>query len=106
MVMRKFHVKKDERALLFYRGDFVDVLRPGDHIRFDPLMRYRVETYAVADVLFENHLADYIARAEPEIAEREFHVVALGPTEVGLRYENGVLAEVLAPNTRRLYWKS
>jgi regulator of protease activity HflC (stomatin/prohibitin superfamily) len=36
---------------------------------------------------------------------RELHAVALDPTEVGLRFENGVLAEVLAPNTRRLYWK-
>ena len=106
MVIRKFHVNKDERALLFYRGDFVDVLRPGEHYRFDPLFRYTLERYAVADVRFDNHVAEYIAMAEPEIAQREFHVVALGPTQVGLRYENGVLAEVLAPNTRRLYWKS
>ena len=32
-------------------------------------------------------------------------MVELGAAEVGLRYENGVLVEVLAPNTRRLYWK-
>ena len=103
MVIRKFHVNKDERALIFCKGDFVDVLRPGDHYRFDPLFRYTVETFSVADARFEHRLADYIARAEREIAEREFHVIELGPTEVGLRYENGVLAEVLAPNTRRLY---
>jgi regulator of protease activity HflC (stomatin/prohibitin superfamily) len=106
MVFRKFHVKKDERALLFYRGDFADVLRPGDHYRFDPLFRYTAETFSVADVRFENPIAEYIASAEPEVAQREFHVVALGPAEVALRYEYGVLAEVLAPNTRRLYWKS
>jgi regulator of protease activity HflC (stomatin/prohibitin superfamily) len=106
MVVRKFHVKKDERALLFYKGDFVDVLGAGDHYRFDPLFRYSIEKHAVADVRFESRVADYIANAEPEIAQREFHVVALGAAAVGLRYENGVLAEVLAPNTRRLYWKS
>lgn len=54
---------------------------------------------------FEHRLADYLRHAEPELVEREFHDVRLGATEVGLRYENGVLAEVLAPNTRRLYWK-
>jgi len=37
MLFRKFRVKKDERALLFDRGDFVDVLRPGVHFRVDPL---------------------------------------------------------------------
>ncbi|HEX2826968.1 MAG TPA: slipin family protein [Burkholderiales bacterium] len=106
MVIRKFHVNKDERALVFDRGDFVDVLRPGEHYRFDPLFRCTIEKYNVANVRFEHRLADYIVKAEREIAEREFHVIELGATQVGLRYENGVLAEVLAPNTRRLYWKS
>jgi hypothetical protein len=31
--------------------------------------------------------------------------VELGETQVGLRSENGVLVEVLAPGSRRLYWK-
>jgi len=106
MVFRKFHVNKDERALILYKGDFAGVLRPGDHYRFDPLYRYRVERFAVANARFEHRLANYIAKAEPAVAEREFHVIELGTAEVGLRYENGVLAEVLAPNTRRLYWKS
>ena len=106
MAIRKFHVNKDERALLFYKGDFVDVLRPGDHYRLDPLFRYTVERFKVANVRFEHRLAEYIAKAEPGIAAREFHVIELGPTELALRFENGVLAEVLAPNTRRLYWKS
>ena len=37
MLFRKFRVKKDERALLFDRGDFVEVLGPGEYLRFDPL---------------------------------------------------------------------
>ena len=104
-LFRKFHVKKDERALLFDRGDFVDVLGPGEHLRFDPLRRLTAEKFALAATRFEHRLADFLVKAEPAIVEREFHVVALGAAEVGLRYENGVLAEVLAPNTRRLYWK-
>src|SRR5262245_29457865 len=102
---RKFHVKKDERALLFRKGDFVEILRPGEHLRFDPLHRLSVEKFALANTRFEHRLADFLVAAEPESVAREFHVVQLGPTEVGLRFENGVLAEVLAPNSRRLYWK-
>ena len=105
MVVRKFRVNKDERALLFERGDFVELLRPGEHFRFDPLRRLSVEKFALANPRFEHRLADFLLKAEPQLVEREFHVVELGPTEVGLRYENGVLAEVLAPNTRRLYFK-
>jgi regulator of protease activity HflC (stomatin/prohibitin superfamily) len=105
MLFRKFHVKKDERALLFYKGDFVDILRPGEHLRFDPLRRLTVEKFGVGAPRFEHRLAEFLLKAEPALVAREFHVVELGPTEVGLRYENGVLAEVLAPNTRRLYFK-
>ena len=105
IVFQKFHVKKDERALLFRKGDFVEILRPGEHIRFDPLRRLAVEKFALANTRFEHRLADYLLKAEPQLVERELHVIELGPTEVGLRYENGVLVEALAPNTRRLYWK-
>lgn len=105
MFVRKFHVKKDERALLFDKGDFVEILGPGKHTRFDPLFDFTVEKFALANPRFEHRLADFLVKAEPEAVAREFHVVELGPTEVGLRYENGVLVEVLAPNTRRLYWK-
>jgi regulator of protease activity HflC (stomatin/prohibitin superfamily) len=105
MLFRKFHVKKDERALLFERGDFVDILRPGEHLRFDPLRRLAVEKFALANTRFEHRLADFLVKEAPEAVARELQVVELGPTEVGLRFENGVLAEVLAPNTRRLYWK-
>ena len=105
MIVRKFHVKKDERALLYDRGDFVEFLRPGEHVRFDPLRRLTIERFALANPRFEHRLADFLLKEEPELVAREFHVIELGPAQVGLRYENGVLAEVLPPNTRRLYFK-
>jgi hypothetical protein len=40
---RRFYVLKDERALLFHRGEFERVLNAGEHRLFDPLRRYRVE---------------------------------------------------------------
>lgn len=104
-MFRKFHVKKDERALLFRKGDFVRVLRPGEHRIFDPLFRASVTKFALEKPLFDHRLAEYLRKAEPEVVAKEFHVVELGAIEVGLRYEDGVLVEVLAPDTRRLYWK-
>ncbi len=105
MLMRKFHVKKDERALLFKEGDFEAVLDAGEHRYFDPLGKLAVEKFPLAQARFEHRLADYLQKAEPALVAREFQVVEIGAQEIGLRYENGVLAEVLAPNTRRLYWK-
>ena len=104
-MFKKVYIKKDERALLFKRGDFVKVLEAGEHKFFDPFKRVAVEVFPLAKPHFEHRLAEYLLKAEPEMAQREFHVLELGATEVGLRYENGVLVELLAPNTRRLYFK-
>jgi regulator of protease activity HflC (stomatin/prohibitin superfamily) len=102
---RKFLVKKDERALLFRKGDFVKILGPGEHAFIDPLYRLSVEVFALEATAFDHRLADYLIQAEPAMVAEHFHVIALGATEIALRYENGVPVELLAPNTRRLYWK-
>lgn len=104
-MFRKFAVKKEERGLLFRNGVFVAVLHAGEHRFFDPFKRFSVENFPLAKTAFEHPLADHLRHAEPALLEREFEDVRLGATEVGLRYENGQLAEVLAPNTRRLYFK-
>lgn len=104
-MFRQFYVNKDERALLFRKGDFVTILKAGEHRFFDPLGRLTVEKFSLAKTQFEHRLAEYLVKTEPDIVAREFTVIELGATEVGLRYENGVLVEVLAPNTRRVYWK-
>jgi regulator of protease activity HflC (stomatin/prohibitin superfamily) len=106
VMFKKIFVKKDERALLFRRGDFVQMLPSGEHAFFDPLGRLSVQTFSVAKPHFDHPLAEYIVRTDRALAEREFHIVELKATEIGLRYESGVLCEMLAPNTRRLYWKS
>jgi regulator of protease activity HflC (stomatin/prohibitin superfamily) len=105
MMFRKFRVKKDERALLFDRGDFVEVLGPGEHFRLDPLFRLKMEKFALAEPRFDHRLSEYLVKAEPDVVAREFHFVELGATQVGLRYADGVLVEVLEPNTRQLFWK-
>ena len=104
-MFRTFLVKKDERALLFNRGDFVQVLGPGEHIKFDPLQRFSIEKFSLTQTAFVHRLAEYFINTETDLVEREFYLIKLANDQVGLRYENGVLVEVLAPNTRRLYWK-
>ncbi len=105
MFKKKIYVKKDERALLFKRGDFVKLLAPGEHKIDEFFGEETVEVFSLAKPQFEHRLADYLKKAESEMVAREFHVVELGATEVGLRYDSGVLVELLPPNTRRLYFK-
>jgi regulator of protease activity HflC (stomatin/prohibitin superfamily) len=104
-MLYKVHINKDERGLLFHRGDFVRVLHPGTRWVTGPLFRTHVQKFKLDKTAFEHPLAEYIRKAEPSVVAREFHVVELGATEVGLRYEDDVPVEVLAPDTRKLYWK-
>ena len=103
--MKRYTVKKNERGLLLRNGYFERVLPPGSHWIFKGMDAVRVETFALEQPAFAHSLADYFLAKEPELVDREFVRVELTDTQVGLRYENGVLAEVLAPATRKLYWK-
>lgn len=102
---KRVTVKKNERGLLLRNGDFERVLQPGTHWLFAGMDNIRVETFALEQAAFLHGLTDYLMAKEPEVVAAEFVRVDLGETQVGLRTENGVLVEVLAPATRRLYWK-
>ncbi|MBL8344102.1 MAG: slipin family protein, partial [Rubrivivax sp.] len=98
-------VKKNERGLLLRNGDFERVLQPGTHWLFAGLDELRVELFALEQPAFTHALAEYLMAKEPAVVAAEFVRVELGEHQAGLRSENGVLVELLAPATRRLYWK-
>ncbi len=105
MKIKRVTVKKNERGILLRNGDFERVLRPGAYWLFTLVDELTVERYALEQPAFIGPLADYLMAAEPAVVAADFVRVDLGETEVGLRTENGTLVEVLAPGTRRLYWK-
>jgi regulator of protease activity HflC (stomatin/prohibitin superfamily) len=105
MKIKRVTVKKNERGLLLRNGDLERVLQPGTHWLFAGLDHLRVETFALEQPAFTHGLADYLMAKEPDVVAAEFVRVELTETQVGLRSENGALVEVLAPVTRRLYWK-
>lgn len=102
---RRVVVTKNERGLLLRNGDFERVLQPGRYWLASLFDALRVETFAIDQPAFTHGLADYLLAKEPEVVASEFVRVELSDTQVGLRYDNGVLVELLAPATRKLYWK-
>ncbi|RQS22364.1 slipin family protein [Burkholderia sp. Bp8992] len=98
-------VKKNERALLMSEGDFVKVLEPGVFKAFDPFKRLSVQTARLDAPLADAALADYLRHDAPDVLARYFVAMDLADDEAGLRYEDDVLVEILAPGTRRLYWR-
>lgn len=106
MLMSKFIVRKNERGLLMRDGDFVRVLEPGVSRIFNPLRQLSMLTRKIDQPLPDEALVDYLRGQEPQLIERYFESVDIGEDEIGLRYVNDVLVEILPPGTRRLYWKS
>lgn len=105
MMFKRVTVKKNERGLLLRNGDFDRVLPPGRHLLFSAFDELRVEIFALEQPAFNHPLADYLLAREPEVVSREFVRVELSETQAGLRFEDGVLVELLPPATLRLYWK-
>lgn len=104
-LLKRFAVKKNERGLLYSEGDFLAILEPGIHRRLDLHDRLSVETFSLNKPMFEHRLSGYLRQSEPALVERHFIRMDLAEHEAGLRYEDGVLVEILAPGSRRLYWK-
>jgi regulator of protease activity HflC (stomatin/prohibitin superfamily) len=105
MTIKRVTVKKNERGLLLRNGSFERVLPPGTHWLIAGLDTLHAELFALEQTAFTHSLADYLLVKEPGVVAAEFVRVELNETQVGLRTENGALVEVLAPATRRLYWK-
>lgn len=102
---KRFVVRKNERGLLLREGDFVRVLEPGVAWMADPFNRLTLQLCSLAAPLFDGPLADWLRQNEPALVERCFERMDLSEDEAGLRYENGVLVEIVPPGSRRLYWK-
>jgi regulator of protease activity HflC (stomatin/prohibitin superfamily) len=104
-MLKRFIVKKNERAALLRNGDFERILNQGRHYFFDPFGELSLTVWNTDAPMLDTDIVDYLRQNDPAEAERHFVCMDLNEDEVGLRYENDVLAEVLAPASRRVFWR-
>ncbi|HPT50547.1 MAG TPA: slipin family protein [Accumulibacter sp.] len=104
-MLKRFIVKKNERAALLRNGDFQRLLNPGRHLLFDPFNELSLTVWRTDTPMLDTDLVDYLRQNDPAEAERHFVGMELSEDEVGLRYENDVLVEVLPPAARCFYWR-
>jgi len=103
--LKRIHIARHERGLLFHERSFETVLEPGVRWIFDPLRRTEIEVRDLTVPEFEHPQLDFLLNAAGEDTATHFHVVELEDREVGLVYKNGKIAGVLAPGRRQLYWR-
>ena len=94
-----------ERGLVYRNRQFAGVLLPGVHRWFDPMGRIDVTTHNIAKPEYSGTDADVLIAALGDRLDAYFVLANLGMDEVGLVLKNGKLEDVLAPGSRRLYWR-
>jgi hypothetical protein len=98
-------IAQSERALLWRQGRFAGILEPGVRWVVQPFASIAVQLYDLRVPEFDHPRVDELLTQARATMERHFHIVELGAREMGVVYKNGVLAGVLAPGKRQLYWK-
>ncbi len=94
-----------ELGLLYRNRRFQRVLRAGVYRLFDPFGRSAVGVHNLARPEYAGTDAELlIAQMDGPLADY-LSLADIGTQQVGLVLKNGKLEDVLAPGTRRLYWK-
>jgi len=94
-----------ERGLVFRNRRFERVLDPGVYRFFGARKRVEVAVHAIAQPEYSGRDTDALVACLGAGLGAHFVLADLGADEVGLVYKNGKLEDVLAPGTRRLYWR-
>lgn len=103
--MKRVVIGDGERGLVYRNRQFERVLGAGVYRMFDPLKRIEVRTFNIAAPEYAGHDVDVlVARLGARLGE-SFVLADIGTGEVGLVSKNGKLEDVLAPGSRRLYWR-
>ena len=94
-----------ERGLLYRNRQLQDILRPGVYRYFDPFKRFTVIMHNVTRADYAGNDTEALLSAVDGALASHFVVADVGIDQVGLVSKNGKLEDVLAPGTRKLYWK-
>lgn len=103
--LKQIVIGDGERGLLHRNRRLERVLPPGVYRLFDPRNRIAVTVHNLTRPEYLGNDAEVLmAQMEGALAE-SFSVADIGTDQVGLVFKNGKLEDVLAPGSRKLYWK-
>ncbi len=101
-MFRRFHIKQYERGLLYRRGDFRKVLRPGMHYLFGPGWHVDVYDLSVPEADLPN--IEFLVEAYPALMTENFVIVKTGPVEAAL-VRLGHNWTTVGPDQTRAFWR-
>jgi regulator of protease activity HflC (stomatin/prohibitin superfamily) len=106
MWIQRVIVADNQRVIELVDGRFQRVLGPGRYWRFGVAARRELRAANLDRAEVSISGMDALIRSHREALDAEVMEVDLGKRELGLVYQRGKLARVLAPGTRQFYWRA
>lgn len=110
LVKEYFHVVSTDAkkaVLRFENGVFAEIIPPASQRLYWKIAQPQsFEVFDLAVAWFDHASADFLRQNHGEVVAEYFHQVDTSDQQVMLRFENAVLAEIIPPASRRLYWRA
>ncbi|WP_434779510.1 slipin family protein [Neisseria sp. Ec49-e6-T10] len=101
------HMTNEQIGLLFIDKQLAAIVPSGQSVAYCGYVHeVLLSQYALAESLIHEKLAEAIRQTLPEQLDTYCLEIEVGANEAGLRYEDDLLVEILAPGSKRLYWKN
>ena len=105
LIWKTLDVADNQRVLVYHRKRLVQVLMPGRH-RVSRLNGPRLlETYEITDIAFDHQNAKFLLKQYPDLLAPHLESYEIADHQVGLVFQDGHLADILAPGSFKAYWK-
>jgi regulator of protease activity HflC (stomatin/prohibitin superfamily) len=105
LMFKKVVIGDAERGLVYKNRRFERVLLPGVYRLKSLFQHMEVIVQSVANVEYVGKDMEAVIKRLGAALSETFLLADIGTQEVGLLLKNGKVEDVLAPGTRKLYWK-
>ena len=102
---KQFDIADNERAFLFKKNRFAEVLEPGRYRYWDLVGNVRVERFDMTRHELEHGLNKFLVSTYAKQTQSYLESYQLNDNEVGLCYHDGQLVDIVAPGSFKIYWK-
>jgi len=103
--VKQFDIADNERAFLFKKNRFAEVLEPGRYRYWDLVGNVRVERFDITRHELEHGLNKFLVSTYAKQTQSYLESYQLNDNEVGLCYHDAQLVDIVAPGSFKVYWK-
>ena len=101
------HFIHEQIGTLFVDNQLIQIIAPESIVGYCQFKHTIVlGKFNLRDNRIDDRIADAIEQRTPQQLSQYCIAMEVGANEVGLRYENDLLVEILSPGTKRLYWQN